>query len=224
MKFQIYYPCKPYIVNQKWGVFNSIYSRFGFTRHNGIDCKLSEDRVVYSPAKIQITQTDNIPSGAGVFVSGITLDRYIDWRASGPTPYKVYLTFMHLKDIMCKEGDVLDIGDPIGHGDNTGFSTGNHLHLFCGRVEERQEGESGGEYRFVDEILKDANYSFDHSYYYTGEYAVDYKARKLREAEEKRLIEAKKIENLKLQIDILKQQKTLYEQIVELFIKLKNLL
>ena len=224
MKLQLYFPCKPYTPTQKWGVANSKYLQFGFLLHNGIDCLLGEDKIVYSPIKLQITQTGNIPSGAGVFVSGITLDEFDEWRASSSIPRKVYLTFMHLKDILCKEGDILDIGDPIGHGDNTGFSTGNHLHLFCGRVSERKEGESGGEYRFVDEVLKDANYLFDHSYYYTGEYAVDYKARRLKEAEEKRLIEASQLESLKLKVENLQQQVTLWQKVLELFIKLKKLL
>lgn len=36
--------------------------------------------------------------------------------------------FWHLKSFACKEGQILEIGDLIGYADNTGWSTGTHLH------------------------------------------------------------------------------------------------
>src|SRR3990167_2637214 len=218
MRLQLYYPIKSYFVNQSWGVYNDIYNQFGFTRHNGIDCKLSEDKLIYSPVKMKIVQVGYQSKGAGNFVSAITLDEFDEWRSPTTTFYKVYLTFMHLKDTSVKEGEIVNVGDIIGHGDNTGFSTGEHLHLFCGRVKE-----VNGQYIFTDEALKDANYSFDHSFYWTGQYAIDYKNEQLRLEEERKIEETKKIENLKYQVENLKEQVTIYQKVIELFIRLKNL-
>lgn len=211
MRLQLRYIAKPYVQTQKWGVYNpSVYSQFGFTHHNGEDLRLGEDDMIYAPVRMRIVQTGNLPKGAGIFVSAISIEAYDKWLSSKDVAYKVYFTFMHLKKVLCKAGDVLDIGDEFAIADNTGFSTGSHTHLFAGRVNEK-----GGQYVFVDEALKNYNYSFDHTKYYIGEYAIDYKTKKQEEA----LSEDKKLENLKYEVEELKSRLSVIEIIVDFIVK-----
>lgn len=216
MKLTLRYIATPYFQNQRWGVFNpEVYLRFGFTNHNGEDVKLGIDALVCAPVKIKIVQIGNHPKGAGIFVSGITIDAFDEWLASGPKAYKVYFTFMHLKEVLCKVGDVLDIGDLIAVGDNTGFSTGQHTHMFAGRV-----AEENGSYKFVDESLKHADYSFDHTKYYNGEYAAGYKAKKIIAETEAEIEEVKKLEALKYKEELEQKKLGILAQILELIKKL----
>lgn len=194
MKLELYYIAFPYRQTQKWGVYKpEVYSRFGFTSHNGEDVALGSDKLVCAPVKLKITQVGYQPKGAGNFVSGITVDEYDEWAKSAPRAYKIYFTFMHLEKALCKEGDILDIGDLIGKGGNTGFSTGEHTHIFAGRVDGN---------KFVDTELKDTNYSFDHTKYYVGEYAINHKLQRIEKEKE----EQKKLENLKYQLDNVEAQ------------------
>lgn len=88
--------------------------------HNGIDWVASDGEEVRFDVDTQGTVahlSDSPTYGKGVTVDTMDSDgklyRHIYW---------------HLKDYCVKVGDVLDTGDLLGHADNTGQSTGTHLH------------------------------------------------------------------------------------------------
>ena len=158
MKLELYYPAKPFLVTQGWGIYNPAYERFGFNRHNGVDFLPGTKKLVYAPVRMRVYAVD-FNEGAGNFVSGVTTQK---WEVGGIECF-VQLTFMHLEKALCKIGDILEIGDLIGVPDNTGFSTGPHTHM--------------APYRLTEALLKmdsnDANGSFDPSPYWNGYFAED---------------------------------------------------
>ena len=54
-------------------------------------------------------------------------------------------TYMHLKDIAVEPGQLVFYGDVLGHVDNTGNSTGSHLHY-----QINMPGADGGRGQAVD--------------------------------------------------------------------------
>lgn len=159
MKLELYYFSKPYTITQAWGIFNPAYQQFGFSRHNGIDSLPGNDSKIYSPIKMRIYNSEYNANGAGNFVRGITTEQ---WNVNGQDCF-VELTFMHLKESLCKVGDILGVGVLIGVADNTGFSTGPHTHLRCVRLKS--------DLSLMDS--NDANNSFDHASFYNGYFAGD---------------------------------------------------
>jgi len=106
-------------ISQKFGQnFSPLYIQEGMKGHNGVDWVASDGEEVRWNADCRglVVHVCDKPSyGLGVTV--LTNDGF---------PFKHI--FWHLKDYCVKVGDVLDTGDLLGHADNTGQSTGIHLH------------------------------------------------------------------------------------------------
>src|SRR3990167_822586 len=165
MRLELWFPAKPYRVTQAWGIYNPSYLQFGFSRHNGEDFRLGDDKKLYTPLKCKVTWVGE-NSGSGKFVEFISTDM---WEVLGTECY-VGGCFMHMEKQTCVRGQLLEVGDEIGIADNTGFSTGPHTHLSLYRLktplksfENRLDNES------------DTNYTFDSHPYWNGYYAQDFK-------------------------------------------------
>ena len=115
------YPVKKIFITQKWGVNEEIYKRFGFKGHNGLDLRLFDD-------------TGNRSSTSLVYAphDGVVRERRFD--ANG---YGNYLKIQsdtegsilgHLKEFNVGVNKHVKEGDLVGIADNTGWSTGSHLH------------------------------------------------------------------------------------------------
>ena len=168
-RLRLYYPAKPYIVTQGWGVFNPFYKTFGWSRHNGEDAKLGADKFIYAPIDGVIARIGNQPTGGGIFIGLMTEPQVF---ADGE--YRILLDFLHCKELLKVEGDMVKIGDKIAIGDNTGAATtGSHTHLQCRRVAYWNK-QTGVDLVWNELDKNDANNSFDPSPYWTGIYAVDY--------------------------------------------------
>ena len=114
-------PLKSNFITQKFGEnLNPIYAQEGMKGHNGTDFRAIDGEEIRFNAftRGQVVHLSNSPTyGIGVTVLVI----------SEGQAYK--LIYWHLKDYVVKEGDYLDSGDLLGHADNTGISTGTHLHF-----------------------------------------------------------------------------------------------
>lgn len=75
--FSLYYPVKPWRITQKWGVFRpEVYSQFGFTKHNGVDVPLGEDKRVYAPFDGLTVKTGFQPNGGGTYIGFLSTETY----------------------------------------------------------------------------------------------------------------------------------------------------
>lgn|SRR3990167_1711386 len=163
MKLSLYYPTKPFVITQGWGIYNPAYLQFGFSKHNGVDFIPYVGAItfpLYAPVKIQVTEVGTQP-GAGNFVRFVTTDK---WEVEGINCY-VGGMFMHMKRQAVEEGQICEAGDLLGEADNTGFSTGPHTHFSPYRL---------GDDKFTRlDTDKETNYTFNPQPYWNGKFAVD---------------------------------------------------
>lgn len=165
--FLMYWPAKPFVLNQGWGILNPIYNQFGFSRHNGIDIALGADKKLYAPCNGQVVRIGNQPTGGGNFF-GIMTDIY-DWPDG---QYRVLLDFLHCESISVQEGQMLKTGDLMAIADNTGLTTGPHTHIQPRRV-KFWNGQFGTNLAWTTEDANDANNTFDPLPYFGNFFAVD---------------------------------------------------
>jgi len=164
MKPYFYYPAKPYIVSQAWGISNPSYKQFGFSKHNGVDFLTGERNEVRAPLPLLVLET-GYNDGAGNYARLVSLDKY----DVADTNCYIGMMFMHAERVLVKKGDILKTGDLIMIADNTGFSTGPHTHLSCRRLSKQNWGKK---YRLDTD--KEADYTFDPRPYWNGFYAADF--------------------------------------------------
>lgn len=95
------------------------YKQFGMTSHGGEDWACKSGVPVFFDCDIDgIVLNTEIDSAGGLGVNIIT--------ESEEGIYKH--RYWHLKDFFVKAGDKISMGECIGWSDNTGMSTGTHLH------------------------------------------------------------------------------------------------
>ena len=160
------------------------YKKYGMSNHGGIDFWAKDGEKIYWDGSIrgQVLNTE-IDSNGGLGVNIITEEEVI---------YKH--RFWHLKEFKCQAGQILESGDLIGLQDNTGVSTGTHLH----RDVKEMVRENG-----VLKIKYPNNGTFgtiDFTPFFTNIFIVDY----MKNLETQVSIYEKIIQSLKSIIEILK--------------------
>lgn len=165
-KLKLVYPIRPYRVNQKFGEntpcvsgfgkptqrivdgtqttcpvgFEKLYQKFGMEGHNGIDLAAGVQPVYATCAGTVIEQQLVEARGLGL---GIVTDEPVDLQSG--THY-AKLRYWHLKSFKVNVGDHVAQGQVIGYSDNTGYSSGNHLHFEL----QPMKKTSSGQYTRVD--------------------------------------------------------------------------
>lgn len=158
-KIELYYPTKPFIVTQGFGIKNDAYKRFGFTHHNGVDFIADKDKTVKAMCDGVVTRTGYQPNGAGIFLYYQTDLVEIE----GEECY-LELIYMHAKELLVKVGDKVKLGQDLIITGNTGFSTGEHTHISAKRIGK------GGEILDKDTAT---NETYNFTKLFNGEYADD---------------------------------------------------
>ena len=135
MKLQLTYPLKYVAFNQKFGNKDAKYTNMALGGHNGIDFYAPHGTPVYASHDGFASYQVDDKGGHGVVI--ITDKEYEDTEGNVSYWKTIY---WHLIDaskepkfaspIADKTGFVpVRTGDIIGYADNTGFSTGSHLHF-----------------------------------------------------------------------------------------------
>lgn len=142
----IYQPIKPFILTQKFGenracvdehknviTCNGEYPPEGFVSlygpqgHKGVDLRARHGQEVYCAQGGVVYKIDTNPKSG--------LDVRVESEIGGR---KIRHIYEHLLGYQPKVGDVLETGQLIGWADNTGYSSGDHLHF---EVLEEIDGE-----------------------------------------------------------------------------------
>ncbi len=126
------WPVKKVYITQKWGVNRDIYKRFGFKGHNGIDLRLHQGNgtPIFAPHDGTIRERRFDADGYGKYLK-------IESNKEGSI-------LAHLKDWNVNVNKNVKEGDLVGWGDNTGWSTGPHLHWgYYRSPRDRQNGYGG---------------------------------------------------------------------------------
>lgn len=129
MKFELFYPFKTFVITQKFGETGLVpfYNSNGvnINKHNGVD--------FYSPNIYVRATHDGVVTFAGEDGSGglgvvIRTNEKYDYKDG---QYFMKTIYWHLAKgtIRVMAGDSIKVGDIIAEQDNTGLSTGKHLHF-----------------------------------------------------------------------------------------------
>lgn len=117
-------------ITQEFGKNPADYAKFGLKGHNGIDFGLPTGTEVRATHGGVVKEATNDPTGYGLYIK-------IENSIEGSL-------YAHLKEFKVKLNDTVTEGQVIGLSDNTGNSTGPHLHFGYYRLpRDRQNGFSG---------------------------------------------------------------------------------
>jgi septal ring factor EnvC (AmiA/AmiB activator) len=108
------WPLKNVYITQPWGANPDIYKRFGLLGHNGLDLRAPMGTEVFAPHDGVIKEKRLDADGYGNYIK-------IESDKEGSV-------LGHLKDFNVNINQQVKEGDLVGWADNTGFSTGSHLH------------------------------------------------------------------------------------------------
>ncbi|HET9588104.1 MAG TPA: M23 family metallopeptidase [Anaerolineales bacterium] len=122
-------------ITQLFGVDPEFYKRFGFPGHNGIDYGISNGTSIRAAAAGTVDKVTFENGGYGNYVRLSHLD--------GSRKYFTY--YAHLASAAVSPGQTVQAGTAIGFSNNTGASTGPHLHFGL-----RIDGENPAYKGYVD--------------------------------------------------------------------------
>jgi hypothetical protein len=153
MKLSLYYPLNPVRINQKFGNIDPKYSGMGLVGHNGMDFAALHGQPVYAAHDgVAYYQIDE-GGGHGVVIR--TNDKF-DYNGTEVYFKTIYWHFADsVKEPQYKSpieghsnGVPVRVGDLIGYADNTGLSTGDHLHF---GLKTQALNEADGAYYNLDQ-------------------------------------------------------------------------
>ena len=124
-----------YPLTQGFGLNPTDYAKFGIKGHNGLDYGLPTGTQVIAPHGGKVIEVTNDPAGYGNYIK-------IENDKEGSV-------MAHLKVFQVQVGQEVNEGQPIALSDNTGNSTGPHLHWgYFTKPRNRQNGYAG----FIDQL------------------------------------------------------------------------
>ena len=106
-------------ITQLFGEDPDFYKKFGYAGHNGIDYGIPNGTPVKAAADGTVTLVSFENGGYGNYVKLTHMD--------GTKPYYTY--YAHLASAAVSAGQKVAVGTIIGYSNNTGASTGPHLHF-----------------------------------------------------------------------------------------------
>lgn len=138
MPLQLSYPVADPVIIQPFGVNwtgdPTFYAAYGLPAHEGVDFKAPTGTPVLACAAGILTRLERVPSGAyGIQVR-------IEHIAQDGVFETVYAHLQSIKETLTVGGSVTR-GQEIGLSDNTGHSTGAHLHLTLKKRGATERGE-----------------------------------------------------------------------------------
>lgn len=130
MQLRLGYPVDPVHFSQHFGVCSGesceIYKGLGLAGHNGIDFKAVHGQLIYAAHDGVVTFTgEDSSAGYGVVIR--THERF-DYNNKSAYFKTIYWHIM-TTGTRVKAGQSVKRGDIIALADNTGLSTGDHLHF-----------------------------------------------------------------------------------------------
>lgn len=110
--------------------YESIYKQLGMYGHNALDIPAKDWQPVFSACEGIVTelQTER-ERGLGIGITSQQKYDVTDTTTNKEANCKIKLRYWHLAGMNVKIGQIIKVGDLIGWADNTGFSTGTHVHF-----------------------------------------------------------------------------------------------
>lgn len=164
-RLELYYPVKPLYVTQGFGGNLITYERFGIIGHNGIDYLAIHGQPVYATHDGTVVYA-GMDSAEGV---GVVLRTNQEFTYENGYGFFKTVYWHLINNIPVRMGQSVKAGDIIGYADNTGYSTGNHLHF---SLKPQIKGENDWTWENIEQNngFKGA---IDPTPYFNGFYASD---------------------------------------------------
>lgn len=126
-KFELVWPTpSPKVITQWYGINPQWYQPFGLPGHEGLDMRALNDTPIYAAAAGEVIRVETA-AGSGPY--GIHV------RIQHDTPEGIFKTvYAHFRRAQVSVGDKVAAGEQIGLADNTGNSSGAHLHITLKRI------------------------------------------------------------------------------------------
>jgi murein DD-endopeptidase MepM/ murein hydrolase activator NlpD len=167
-KLELFYPVRPYRINQRFGEnATPIYQQFGMKGHNGMDLWAPDGWPVRAAHDGVVTFAgEDGASGYSIVIRTKDKREYKD----GTAYFKTLYCHLRKDGLRVTAGQHVKVGDIIALADNTGVSTGSHLHFGLKPV---QKGEADWQFSNVEQ---DNGYrgAIDPEPYWGGLYADDF--------------------------------------------------
>lgn len=159
MRLKLLLPLSPLSLNQNFGEDNACYNPFtrevrtrtdvvcpvGFRSlyqnmkgHNGLDLRATDWQPIYAASEGFVEELQTEPErGLGIgIISNLKYDFILSpYSTSGE--FNAKTRYWHLAAFNVKKGDQVKAGQLIGWADNTGYSSGTHLHFELKPVYEK---------------------------------------------------------------------------------------
>lgn len=133
-----FYEGKDVGYSQYFGENPKDYAKFGLKGHNGIDIPIPTGTNLYSSIEGVVTEHASDPTGYGNYIK-IEND-------------ECAILYAHLKSSPLVQGQKVKAGEFVGFSNNTGNSTGPHLHF---AVHPKPRNRANGYNGYIDPLGKD---------------------------------------------------------------------
>lgn len=165
MKLELFFPVKPWPLTQVFGVNPDLYKQFGIKGHNGLDIKTYHGQQVYAAHDGTVVYA-GMDGKEGV---GVVLRTDEEKEYAGGTAFFKSIYWHLINNVPVRVGQKVKTGDLIGYADNTGYSTGDHLHF---ALKPQAKGENDWTW---DNVLQNNGYNgaIDPTPYFCGYFAID---------------------------------------------------
>jgi len=128
MKLQLAFPLKKILMTQGFGKNTlDVYASLGLKGHNGIDYRAPDGTPVLASHDGRVTFAGY--DGAGGLTIVIRTVKEFDDINGEPTFWKTIYCHLKKDTLKVTGGQTVKTGDIIAEADNTGLSTGSHLHF-----------------------------------------------------------------------------------------------
>ena len=133
-------------ITQYFGKNPEMYAKYGYKGHNGVDWRTPLGTQILAAHDGEVVKVENDPNGYGINVRL--------WNKNGGFA----TIYAHLQKAVVVVGERVVAGQLIGFADNTGFSTGDHLHFSACRTDENgkrlnQDNGYGGWLNVLDKRI-----------------------------------------------------------------------
>jgi GH25 family lysozyme M1 (1,4-beta-N-acetylmuramidase) len=121
-EFRLVWPTPdPKIITQWYGINPQWYAPFGLPGHEGLDLRSLNGTPIYAMAKGEVIRVESNPN-SGPYGIHVRLKHVVNGEE-----YRT--VYAHFQSPTVSVGDVVEAGEQVGLSDNTGNSSGPHLHF-----------------------------------------------------------------------------------------------
>lgn len=136
MKLKLEFPLKNIVYTQRFGIVSPVYTGIGLKGHNGIDFRAPDGEPVLAAHDGRVTYAGY--DGAGGLTIVIRTEKQFEY-GNGESYFKTIYCHLKKNSLLVTAGQTVKVGQQIAQADNTGLSSGSHLHFGLKPIQKGEE-------------------------------------------------------------------------------------